>query len=254
MLSRKQLQRYSRQIMLPQIGEAGQEKLGSARVLIIGLGGLGSPASLYLAAAGIGELHLVDGDQVDISNLQRQVLYKTNHRDKGKAVVAAQQLTAANPEIRVHAHSRMADEEWLSSLLSEQDFDVVLDCTDNLNIRHTINRVCRARRVAVVMASVRGFSGQLVSFDFSDSDSPCYACLFPPLSEANDLPEAENCASVGVIGPALGMIGSAQALEAIKSIVGLPLTSLNQLQLFEAASLEWRSLALSQNSTCPVCG
>ncbi|MCA0901907.1 HesA/MoeB/ThiF family protein [Microbulbifer agarilyticus] len=254
MLSRKQLQRYSRQIMLPQIGEAGQQKLGSARVLIVGLGGLGSPAALYLAAAGIGELHLVDGDQVDISNLQRQVLYKTNHRDKDKAVVAAQQLTATNPEIRVHAHSRMADEDWLFSLLSEQDFDVVLDCTDNLNIRHTINRVCRAQKVAVVMASVRGFSGQLVSFDFSHSDSPCYACLFPPPSDTTDLPEAENCASVGVIGPALGMIGSAQALEAIKSIVGLPLTSLNQLQLFEAASLEWRSLGLSKNSTCPVCG
>ncbi|WGL17701.1 HesA/MoeB/ThiF family protein [Microbulbifer bruguierae] len=254
MLSRKQLQRYSRQIMLPQIGETGQEKLSAARVLIIGLGGLGSPAALYLAAAGIGELHLVDGDTVEISNLQRQVLYKTNHRDKDKAQVAAQQLTAANPEIRIHAHCRMADQAWLSSLLSQQSFDLVLDCTDNLNIRHTINRVCRVQRVPVIMASVRGFSGQLVSFDFGSESSPCYACLFPPATEQSELPEAENCSTVGVVGPALGMVGSAQALEAIKMIVGLPVSSLNRLQLFEAASLEWRALTLPANSACPVCG
>lgn len=254
MLSRKQLQRYSRQIMLPQIGEAGQERLGAARVLIVGLGGLGSPAALYLAAAGIGELHLVDGDKVEISNLQRQVLFKTNHRDKDKAQVAAQQLTAANPEIRLYAHCRMADESWLTALLSQHPFDLVLDCTDNLTIRHTINRVCRAHKVPVVMASVRGFSGQLVSFDFRAEVSPCYACLFPPTAEQSDLPEAENCSTVGVIGPALGMMGSAQALEAVKLIVGLPVTSLNKLQLFEAASLEWRALALPKNSACPVCG
>ncbi|MCQ3827887.1 HesA/MoeB/ThiF family protein [Microbulbifer elongatus] len=254
MLSRKQLQRYSRQIMLPQIGEAGQEKLSNARVLMVGLGGLGSPAALYLAAAGVGELHLVDGDKVEISNLQRQVLYKTNHREKDKAQVAAQQLTAANPEIRLHAHCRMADEGWLTDLFSQQSFDLVLDCTDNLDIRHSINRVCRAHKIPVVMASVRGFSGQLVSFDFRTQASPCYACLFPPAVEASDLPEAENCSTVGVIGPALGMMGSAQALEAIKFLVGLPVSSLNRLQLFEAASLEWRALSLAENSTCPVCG
>lgn len=253
-LSRKQLQRYSRQIMLPQIGESGQEKLNAARILIVGLGGLGSPAALYLAAAGVAEMHLVDGDRVEISNLQRQILYKTNHRDKEKAQVAAQQLTAANPEIRIHAHPRMADEAWLSVQLSQQKFDLVLDCTDNLNIRHAINRVCRAQRVPVVMASVRGFSGQLVSFDFHAASSPCYACLFPPAKVQSELPEAENCATVGVIGPALGIVGSAQALEAIKFIAGLQVPSLNRLQLFEAASLEWRALAVSSNSACPVCG
>ena len=254
MLSRKQLQRYSRQIMLPQVGESGQDRLSQARVLILGLGGLGSPAALYLAAAGIGELHLVDGDNVEISNLQRQVLYKTNHRDKNKAQVAAQQLIAANPEIRVLAHPRMADEIWLDSLLSHQPFDLVLDCTDNLTIRYVINRVCCRQKTPVVMASVRGFSGQLVSFDFRHGHSPCYACLFPPAAEESALPEAENCATVGVIGPALGVIGSAQALEAIKFLLGLPVSSLNQLQLFEAASLEWRSLNLPANKACPVCG
>ncbi|WP_295802942.1 HesA/MoeB/ThiF family protein [uncultured Microbulbifer sp.] len=254
MLSRKQLQRYSRQIMLPEIGEAGQDKLGRAKILILGLGGLGSPAALYLAAAGIGELHLVDGDTVEISNLQRQVLYKTNHRDKNKAQVAAQQLTAANPEIRVHPHGQMADEAWLGSLLAGQHFDVVLDCTDNLNIRHVINRVCQREKTPVVMASVRSFSGQLVSFDFRHAANPCYACLFPPAAEQSDLPEAENCATIGVIGPALGIMGSAQALEALKFLLDLPVSSLNRLQLFEAASLEWRALKLPANKACPVCG
>ena len=254
MLSRKQLQRYSRQIMLSQIGESGQQKLAGAKVMIVGLGGLGSPAALYLAAAGVGELHLVDGDRVEISNLQRQVLYKTNHRDKEKAQVAAQQLTAANPEIRIHAHCQMADTAWLTAQLPELGIDMVLDCTDNLDIRHVINRVCREVRVPVVMASVRGFSGQLVSFDFRAEGGPCYACLFPPQLRDSDLPEVENCSTVGVIGPALGMMGSAQALEAIKLLVGLPLSSLNRLQLFEAESLEWRALALPVNSACPVCG
>ncbi|WP_066963156.1 HesA/MoeB/ThiF family protein [Microbulbifer sp. Q7] len=253
MLSRKQLQRYSRQIMLPQVGETGQQKLAGAKVMIVGLGGLGSPAALYLAAAGIGELHLVDGDRVEISNLQRQVLYKTNHRDKEKAQVAAQQLTAANPEIRIHAHSKMADAAWLQAQLPALGIDLVLDCTDNLEIRYVINRVCRATGVPVVMASVRGFSGQLVSFDFREARGPCYACLFPPQQPDSDLPEVENCSTVGVIGPALGMMGSAQALEAIKLLVGLPLSSHNRLQLFEADRLEWRALALPVNGDCPVC-
>ncbi|WP_250464621.1 HesA/MoeB/ThiF family protein [Microbulbifer litoralis] len=247
MLSSKERQRYSRQIMLPQVGEAGQEKLKKARVMIVGLGGLGSPAALYLAAAGVGELHLVDGDRVEISNLQRQVLYRTNHRDKPKAQVAAQQLVAANPEIRVYAHERMADGAWLPDQLG--GIDLVLDCTDNLEIRHTINRACRERQTPAVMASVRGFSGQLISFDFSTQPSPCYACLFPPGGGA----EVENCSTAGVMGPALGVVGSLQALEAIKMLLGLPVASLARLQLFEAESLELRSLQLQGNNDCPVC-
>lgn len=247
MLSGKELQRYSRQIMLPQVGEAGQEKLAAARVMIVGLGGLGSPAALYLAAAGVGELHLVDGDTIEISNLQRQVLYKTNHRDKSKAQVAAQQLAAANPEIRVHAHARMAHAAWLRDQLP--NMDLVLDCTDNPEIRHTINRACREAGRAVIMASVRGFSGQLVSFDFSAQSSPCYACLFPP----RDQQEVQNCSTAGVIGPALGVIGSMQALEALKFLLCLPMASLGKLQLFEAETLELRSLQLQRDNACPVC-
>ncbi|MCW8126517.1 HesA/MoeB/ThiF family protein [Microbulbifer halophilus] len=247
MLSRKELQRYSRQIMLPRVGEAGQEKLKKARVMIVGLGGLGSPVALYLAAAGVGELHLVDGDRIEISNLQRQILYKTNHRDKAKAQVAAQQLSAANPEIRVHPHDNLADESWLRDRLG--DIDLVLDCTDNLETRHAINRVCRALRKPVVMASVLGFSGQLISFDFAAQQSPCYACLFPPSADR----EVQNCSTAGVMGPALGVVGSMQALEAIKLLLGLPVASLSQLQLFEAESLELRPLQLQGNNDCPVC-
>ncbi|UHQ56532.1 MULTISPECIES: HesA/MoeB/ThiF family protein [Microbulbifer] len=246
MLSHKERIRYSRQIMLPQMGEAAQEKLAGARVMVVGMGGLGCPAALYLATAGVGELHLVDGDEVELSNLQRQVLYKANHLYKPKVLVAAQQLQAANPAIRIHPHSVMADEGWLTGHLPA--FDLVLDCTDNMEIRHSINRACRALGVPAIMASVQGFSGQLVSFDFRREGSPCYACLFP---EAERAPLA-NCETSGVIGPALGVVGSAQALEAIKLLVGLPLGSLDSLQVFEAEYLEWRSLGLGARrcSTC----
>ncbi|WP_445365024.1 HesA/MoeB/ThiF family protein [Microbulbifer sp. ANSA001] len=247
MLSSKELQRYSRQIMLPQVGEEGQKKLSSARIMIVGLGGLGSPAAMYLAAAGIGELHLVDGDHIDLSNLQRQVLYKTNHQGKSKAMVAAQQLAAANPTIRIHPHSQMANESWLREQIKQ--VDLVLDCTDNLEIRHTINRVCYQAGCLVVMASVQGFSGQLISFDFFEGKGPCYACLFPPQEQA----EVQNCSTAGVIGPALGVVGSMQALEAIKYLVGLPVSSLNKLHLIETESLALQTLQLPSHSNCPVC-
>ncbi|WP_444923114.1 HesA/MoeB/ThiF family protein [Microbulbifer sp. DLAB2-AF] len=247
MLSSKELQRYSRQIMLPQVGEEGQKKLSSARIMIVGLGGLGSPAAMYLAAAGIGELHLVDGDHIDLSNLQRQVLYKTNHQGKSKAMVAAQQLAAANPTIRIHPHSQMANESWLREQVKQ--VDLVLDCTDNLEIRHTINRVCYQAGCPVVMASVQGFSGQLISFDFSEGSGPCYACLFPPQEQA----EVQNCATAGVIGPALGVVGSMQALEAMKYLMDLPVSSLNKLHLIETETLALQTLQLPSHSNCPVC-
>lgn len=236
MIGHKERLRYSRQIMLPQMGEVAQQKLAAASVMIVGMGGLGCPAALYLATAGVGELHLVDGDEVQLSNLQRQILYKTNHQFKPKAQVAAQQLQAANPEIRIQPHVNMASETWLSKHL--EGIDLVLDCTDNLEARHAINRVCRKLSVPTIMASVQGFSGQLLSFDFRSADSICYACLFPETGTEG----AQNCETSGVIGPALGIIGSAQALEAIKFLVGLPLGSLNKLQVFEAESLEWHSL------------
>lgn len=259
MLSRAQFQRYSRQIMLPQVGKAGQQRLAQARVMIVGLGGLGSPAALYLAAAGVGELHLVDGDQIELSNLQRQILYKSNHRQKDKARVAAQQLTAANPDIRILPHVRMADAPWLQQQLSS--VDLVLDCTDNFATRQLLNRCCRSAAIPLIVASVQGFSGQLISFDFRQNTSPCYACLFPPTPEADSqnpasatLPVTENCDSSGVIGPALGIIGSMQALEALKCCLSLPLSSQSKLQIFEAETLQWRQLRVSTDSQCPLCG
>lgn len=232
--------------MLPQMGEAAQEKLTDARVMVIGMGGLGCPAALYLAAAGVGELHLVDGDEVQLSNLQRQVLYKTNDLHKPKVQVAAQQLQAANMEIRIHPHPIMVSEGWLMEHLP--GFDLVLDCTDNMDARHTINRVCRTLGLPAIMASVQGFSGQLVSFDFRREDSPCYACIFPEGEHGAE----HSCETSGVIGPALGIVGSSQALEAIKLLVGLPLGSLDCLQVFEAEYLEWRSLRLG-SQRCRAC-
>ncbi|WP_193166135.1 HesA/MoeB/ThiF family protein [Microbulbifer hainanensis] len=246
MLSNKDRIRYSRQIMLPQMGEVAQERLANSRVMIVGMGGLGCPAALYLAAAGVGELILVDGDTVDLSNLQRQVLYKTNHLKKPKVYVAAQQLQAANPNIHITPHAQMADEEWLAR--NVQGVDLVLDCTDNLAIRYSINRVCRTCRVPVIMASAQGFSGQLISFDFRNDGSHCYECIFP---DTGELPVA-NCETLGVIGPALGTVGSAQALEAIKLLANLPLASLNTLKMFDAAALEWSSINLG-GSRCKTC-
>ncbi|MEW5250644.1 ThiF family adenylyltransferase [Microbulbifer sp. 2201CG32-9] len=246
MISHKQRARYGRQIMLPQMGEQAQEKLAAARVMVVGLGGLGCPATLYLAAAGVGELHLVDGDTVELSNLQRQVLYKTNHLHKPKAQVAAQQLQAANPDIRIVPHLCMATEPWLQQQLG--GIDLVLDCTDNMASRFSINRVCRALGIPLILASAQGFSAQLVTFDFRQPDSPCYACLF---TETETEPGG-NCETLGVLGPVLGVIGSAQALEAIKLIAGLTPASLNRLQLFEAETLEWRRLNLGE-ARCDAC-
>ncbi|QIL90567.1 HesA/MoeB/ThiF family protein [Microbulbifer harenosus] len=246
MISHKDRIRYSRQIMLPQMGEAAQEKLASARVMVVGLGGLGCPAALYLASAGIGELHLVDGDTLALSNLQRQILYKSNHIHKPKALVAAQQLGAVNPHIRILPYVKKASEAWLSEHASR--VDLVLDCTDNQRIRQSINRVCREMAVPVIMASVQGFSGQLVSFDFRRKGSPCYTCFFPDTEQER----VDNCETSGVIGPALGIVGSAQSLEAIKLLAGLPLGSLDTLQVFEAETLDWRRLSLGKER-CAGC-
>ncbi|GAA5523659.1 sulfur carrier protein ThiS adenylyltransferase [Microbulbifer aestuariivivens] len=246
MISPKERIRYSRQIMLPQMGEGAQAKLAKARVMVVGVGGLGCPVALYLATAGVGTLHLVDGDSVELSNLQRQVLYKTNHVHKPKVVMAAQQLQAANPEMRIVPHQRNASEKWLATNMAS--IDLVLDCTDNQKIRKVINRVCQQNKVPVIMASVQGFSGQLITLDYRLPDSPCYSCIFPNAEQQ----QGTSCNSSGVIGPALGVIGSAQALEAIKLLAGLALGSLNTLQLFEGETLEWRRLSLGSRR-CETC-
>ncbi len=246
MLTDQETLRYSRHLLLGNVGEEGQNKLKQAKVLIIGLGGLGSPASLYLAAAGVGQLVLCDFDELDVTNLQRQISYDTQSVGQSKASLAKQRLLALNPEIRVRTINKKMSESQLAMELGM--VDLVLDCTDNMESRHAISKACfQAETPLVVGAGIR-LEGQLIFFDFKDSASPCYHCLFPKSIE-----EQLNCANSGVLGPVVGAIGSLQALEAIKYIVGLPSGIKGKLKLFDGLSLDWQTFNIPKDSNCPVC-
>ena len=248
-LSDKETSRYARHLLLKDIGEQGQLKLKNATVLIIGLGGLGSPAALYLAAAGVGKLIVLDGDKVETSNLQRQIMYKANHVGASKAQSTQKSLYGLNSFVEVEAINRFADEKNIADLVTKAD--VVLDCTDNFATRHLVNKTCFEHKTTLISgAAIRG-EGQLMVFDFqNDANSPCYNCVFPQSQEEPVL----NCANAGVFGPVLGIIGSMQALEAIKFIIGKPLISAGKLQLFDGMSLQWQSFGMSKSVECGVCG
>ncbi|GAA5218109.1 HesA/MoeB/ThiF family protein [Corallincola platygyrae] len=249
MLTSKEQLRYSRHLLLSDIGEAGQLKLKSATVLIVGLGGLGSPAAQYLTAAGVGKLLLADGDSLDSSNLQRQVLYRTEQVGELKAELALEQLESLNDEVQLEAIAEALNEESLATYLPE--VDLVLDCTDNFETRHAINRACHHYGVGLISAAAIRFEGQLASFNHrqQDSASPCYHCLYPETGESPTL----NCSNSGVVGPLLGILGSMQALEAVKWLLEMPVPSLNRLRLFDAKTLEWQNFAISKDPNCPVC-
>ena len=236
--------RYSRQMILPEIGEAGQQKLHNASVMVIGVGGLGSPLAMYLAGAGVGEIHLVDHDEVDVSNLPRQVLYKTNHIGRHKVEMAAKQLLAANPGIAVKSHKVKAEEVWLSKHIGK--VDVIFDCTDNLEVRYQINAVAGKAARPVVMASAQGLQGQLFSYL---PGTACYACVFPQ----GDKPPVKNCDTLGVLGPVLGVVASMQALEGLKLLLGMPVASENRLFQLDGHTLEWRNFLVSKDDSCPIC-
>jgi len=239
--------RYSRHLALPDFGTAGQEKLAHARVLIVGLGGLGSPAALYLAAAGVGTLVLNDFDRVDLSNLQRQILYASADIGIAKTTAAAGTLNALNPDCRLELLDRRLDENELRTAI--QNVDVVLDGSDNFGTRFAVNAACvRARKPLVSGAAIR-YQGQLTVFDARNSSSPCYACLYPEAGE-----ELENCRSNGILAPIVGVVGSLMAVEAIKLItgVGRPLTG--RLWRLDAASAESSISRLKRDPACPVCG
>ena len=244
MLSDDQLMRYSRQILLPRVDVAGQEKLRRARVLIVGAGGLGAPAALYLAGAGVGTLMLVDDDRVEESNLHRQVAYRQNNVGELKSEALATQLTQLNPEVDCLTLSQRADQDNLPSWVARAD--VVLDCSDNFATRTAVNQACFDARVPLVSGAAIRLEGQLVVFDFRDGSGPCYRCLFGDGDDQDTL-----CSESGVLGPVVGMLGAAQALEAIKLICGLPVTS--ALHVFDAASFEWRALNIKTDPHCPVC-
>lgn len=242
----EQLLRYSRQMMLPEIDAAGQERLSGARVLVIGMGGLGSAAATYLAAAGIGHLVLVDFDRVDLSNLQRQILYATPDIGRPKVAAAHERLSALNPEVRIDAVDGRLDEPGLHEQVAAAD--VVIDCCDNFQTRFAINAACRRALKPLVSAAAIRFEAQISVFYPGDPTSPCYRCLYN-----EGMAVAETCTANGVIAPLLGVIGSIQALEAMKVIMGIGQTLKGRLLLLDAMTMEWHTAVLPRDPTCPVC-
>ena len=243
----EQLLRYSRHILLPQIGIEGQEKFRRAHALVVGAGGLGSPAALYLAAAGVGTLTICDHDAVDLTNLQRQIVHRSDAIGTAKAQSAQRTLATLNPEVKVNALVERLADARVDELVKAAD--VVLDCSDNFATRHAINRACVAHRKPLVSGSALRFDGQVAVFDLRSPGSPCYHCLFP--AHAND--EDMRCAVMGVFAPLTGIIGSTQAAEALKLIAGFGTSLEGRLLLLDALAMEWRSVRLQRDRACEVC-
>ena len=244
----EQLLRYSRHILLDEIGIEGQSRIIGAHALIIGAGGLGSPAALYLASAGVGRITLADGDTVDLTNLQRQILHTQERVGQSKAVSGQTALTQINPEVRVEPLCERLAGERLETLVAEAD--VVLDCCDNFATRHAVNRACVVHRTPLVSGAAIRFSGQLTVFDTRRENSPCYHCLFP---EGEDVEET-RCAVMGIFAPLTGIIGAMQAAEALKVLSGAGQPAIGRLLLLDALTLEWRSVKFGKHPTCAVCG
>ena len=237
--------RYSRQLLLEDIAIDGQQRLLASRVLIVGLGGLGSPVALYLAGAGVGTLVLADDDSVHISNLQRQILFTVDDLDLPKAERATKRLAKLNPDIRLLALRQRLGGDVLRQQVAAAD--LVLDCSDNIATRQAVNAACVSADRPLITASAVGFGGQLMVLTPPWAHG-CYRCLWPDDSE----PE-RSCRTAGIVGPVVGMMGTMQALEAIKLLCGMPVTD-NALRLFDARTGSWRQLALARAASCPVCG
>jgi molybdopterin/thiamine biosynthesis adenylyltransferase len=243
----EQLLRYSRHILLPEIGIEGQEKLRAAAVLVVGAGGLGCPAALYLAAAGIGHLTLADSDKVDLTNLQRQILYRTESVGAVKVEAARATLKAFNPDVEVVGLSSRIDPEKALSLVAKAD--VVLDCSDNFKTRHALNRACVTHRKPLVSGAAIRFDAQITLFDLRKADAPCYACLFPEEGEVEEV----QCSTMGVFAPLTGVIGAMQAMEAIKVIARVGELLNGRLLIFDARTADWRSVRVAKDPACAVC-
>jgi molybdopterin-synthase adenylyltransferase len=244
----QQLLRYSRHILLNEIGIEGQQRLLAARVLIIGLGGLGSPAALYLAASGVGQLTLCDHDTVDLGNLQRQIIHRTATVGQPKVVSAQAALHDINPEVECIALDRRADAARLLELVA--DADAVLDCSDNFETRYAVNRACLSARKPLVSGAAIRYDGQVAVFDFRRKDAPCYNCLFPEDSQAAEL----RCATTGVFAPLTGIIGTLQAAEALKLLVGIERGLSGRLLTLNALDMSITRSTLGKDPACSVCG
>jgi molybdopterin/thiamine biosynthesis adenylyltransferase len=242
-----QLLRYSRHILLDEIGIEGQQKLLDAHALVIGAGGLGSPAALYLASGGVGRITLVDDDEVDLTNLQRQIMHTSARVGWPKADSGREALLAINPDVEVTALRERAGRQRLAELA--RDATVVLDCSDNFATRHAVNRACCAAGVPLVAGAVIRFDGQISVFDPRLAGSPCYACLFPEDGQFEDA----ACSTMGVFAPLVGVIGAMQAAEAMKLIAGAGQPLVGRLLLLDGRAMEWTSIGVARNASCPVC-
>jgi sulfur carrier protein ThiS adenylyltransferase len=246
MLSNQEQLRYSRQIMLKQIGLQGQLKLSQAKVLIIGLGGLGNPVSMYLAAAGVGKLVIADGDEIDISNLQRQVLFNENDIGNNKADCVSDKLQQQNTDVNIEVIDEMLTPELCQYYLPQ--VDVVVDCTDNITTRYLLNHWCLRLKTPVIFGAATGFSGQQLVVDPRQADSACYQCLFPETTK----PPTDNCQTLGILGPVLAIVAGMQALQTIKLLVDLPV-QINQLNIFDGLTNQWQHLNLTKQPDCIAC-
>jgi len=247
-LDDEQLLRYSRHILLPEIGIEGQQRLLAAHALVIGAGGLGSPVCLYLAASGVGHITLCDHDKVDLTNLQRQIVHDTESIGQPKVESAARTLARINPQAQITAIQERIEGARLEELVAQ--VDVVIDATDNFATRHAINRACVKFRKPLVSGAGIRFDGQLAVFDLRNPASPCYHCLFP---EDGDLEEM-RCAVMGVFAPLVGVVGSLQAAEALKLLMGVGEPLVGRLLLLDILSMQWRTVKLKRDPTCKVCG
>jgi molybdopterin-synthase adenylyltransferase len=243
-----QLLRYSRHILLDDIGIEGQSKLLASHALVIGAGGLGSPVALYLGSAGVGHITIVDDDAVDATNLQRQIAHTVAAIGSPKAHSARKSIAAINPDVRVSCITERADADLLNLLVAQAD--VVIDCSDNFATRHAINTACVAHRKPLVSGAAVGFDGQITVYDSRDAQSPCYACIFP----ADSAPPEVQCATMGVLAPLVGIIGSIQAAEALKLLTGVGKPMTGQLHMVDARNMAFDHVRIPRNLSCAVCG
>lgn len=242
-----QLLRYSRHILLDELGIEGQQRLLASHALVIGAGGLGSPVALYLGTAGVGTLTLVDHDTVDLTNLQRQIAHNVSRIGQPKASSAAQTVQAINPEVNVVALQQRVDAAALDALV--RPADVVIDCSDNFATRQAVNAACVAHAKPLVSGAAVGFDAQVSVYDTRGADLPCYACIFPPDAAF----EEARCATMGVFAPLVGIIGAMQAAEALKLLAGVGSSLAGRLQMLDARHMEWSEIRLARQTSCPVC-
>jgi molybdopterin-synthase adenylyltransferase len=243
-----QLLRYSRHILVDEIGIEAQQRFLDAHAIIVGAGGLGAPAAMYLAAAGIGKITLVDADVVDLTNLQRQIVHATSSVGKPKVESARATLNALNPDVVVETVNTRADKTWLDENVPRAS--VVLDCSDNFATRHAINAACVAHSVPLVSGAALRFDGQISTFDFRSAESPCYACVFPPDQEFEEI----ACSTMGVFAPTVGIIGAMQAAEALRVIGGFGETLAGRLMMLDSLRMEWNTMKIARQKDCAICG